>query len=63
MTDAEKFQAWKSAHYPTSSRVHTQMMYAAWVAATSWNAPKDPPAPKPKTSRRSTSRTFEVGNE
>ena len=63
MTDAEKFQEWKSAHYPTASRVYTQMMYAAWVAATKWNAPKAPPAPKSRPVRRSPKRTSEAGDE
>ena len=48
MSKAEKFQAWKAAHYPTASRVHTQMMYAAWCASTDWSPKAAAPAPKPK---------------
>lgn len=49
MNQAERFQAWKKKRYPTASRVHTSMMYAAWsaalgpVAAPKKVAPKKPP--------------------
>lgn len=68
MTNAEKFQAWKAAHYPTASRVDTQKMYAAWVAATDWHAPKpapDRPKPSPPKSskKKSAKRSGSPGDE
>lgn len=44
MNEAQRFNEWLKAHYPSASRVHKSMMYAAWNAALAPAA--KPPAPK-----------------
>jgi len=49
MNEARRFNEWLRAHYPSASRVHKGMMYAAWNAA---QAPAARPTPPQKLAKR-----------